>query len=197
MKGVKPIGMDKAKAKEAWKEYCAGLKGKKGAWLKEYWAAKYAYFNLKEGKKILDVFEAFKKAGLNNLGYPRLAIAPISQRRVWFKNNRDGSGEFLNKSSWNASYAQENYVKLPIGTFAFPQVEFKALQLDAAVPLIPPKFLPKNLVGYFVLWEIERWATWREPPRDPLLLKRISNNLFVVIAYWNLTALERAIMRGR
>ena len=32
--------------------------------------------------------------------------------------------------------------------------------------------------------------------RDPYLLRRINENLFVVLASWDLTELERAVMEG-
>ena len=36
-----------------------------------------------------------------------------------------------------------------------------------------------------------------EVPRDPMLLKKLTPNLYGVLATWNLTELERAIIRGR
>lgn len=44
-------------------------------------------------------------------------------------------------------------------------------------------------------WEVEKWKP--VPPRDPILVKRLTPNLFGVLATWNLTELERAIIRGR
>jgi hypothetical protein len=66
----------------------------------------------------------------------------------------------------------------------------------ANVPIIPAKHLPKNkLDKYFILWEVKKWGRIAEPKRDPLLLKRLTKNLFVVIASWNLTELESKILR--
>jgi len=43
--------------------------------------------------------------------------------------------------------------------------------------------------------EVEKWKPL--PPKDPILLKRLTPNLFGVLATWDLTNLERAIIRGR
>jgi hypothetical protein len=199
MKGVVLLEMDKQKAKEAWKEYCAGIKGKKGGFLKEYYAMKYAYFALKEGRKIIDVYQAFEKAGLNEYGQPRLAIAPASFKSVHFAGHEDGHGSF-SKGGWNYPTNSNSYVYLPEHTFRFPKDQnkrFETIQLTAKVPIVPIKFLPAKLDGYFILWEVGKYDKWNVVPKDPFLLKRISPNLFVVVAYWDLSPLERALVAGR
>src|SRR5438046_3023240 len=41
-------------------------------------------------------------------------------------------------------------------------------------------------------------VTWQEmPPEDPALLKHIGGDLYAVVAVWNLTELERAVLSGR
>jgi hypothetical protein len=35
------------------------------------------------------------------------------------------------------------------------------------------------------------------PPEDPALLKHIGGDLYAVLAVWNLTELERAVLSGR
>jgi hypothetical protein len=70
------------------------------------------------------------------------------------------------------------------------------MKLEAPVPLVPAKFLPKNLTDdYYTLWEVDVWK--RVAPTDPYLLKRITNNIFVVLAGWDLTPLEKSVMEGR
>jgi hypothetical protein len=47
---------------------------------------------------------------------------------------------------------------------------------------------------YHVLWD----AVWTpEPPIDPLLLKHCGGSLYAIVAAWDLTPLEQAVMRGR
>jgi hypothetical protein len=62
------------------------------------------------------------------------------------------------------------------------------------VPPIPPRFRPEALDDYFTLFEAE-WQPM--PPVDPILLKRIGQTMFVIVAQWNLTAVERAVLEGR
>lgn len=48
---------------------------------------------------------------------------------------------------------------------------------------------------YHILWEAE-WSPI--PPRDPMLLRRIGKaDLWVVVAHWDLTEVERAALSTR
>jgi hypothetical protein len=64
------------------------------------------------------------------------------------------------------------------------------------VPPVPLSLKPKRgLASYFILWE----ANWQpEPARDPYLLRRIGRaDLWVVLAHWELTEVERAALSTR
>lgn len=51
------------------------------------------------------------------------------------------------------------------------------------------------MAKYHILWEAE-WAPI--PPRDPMLLRRIGEaDLWVVVAHWDLTEVERAALATR
>jgi hypothetical protein len=65
------------------------------------------------------------------------------------------------------------------------------------VPIIPPRLRPKRyrLHRYHLLWEVESWTP--EPPHDPALLKHVRGDLWAVVATWDLTELERAVLRSR
>ena len=92
------------------------------------------------------------------------------------------------------------------GTFAFPITSFP---LDwrgkerngqshhvAQVPIIPLHLRPKRgIENYHVLWEAE----WRPiPARDPYLLRRIGKaDLWLVVAQWDLTEVEKAALSTR
>lgn len=64
------------------------------------------------------------------------------------------------------------------------------------MPLIPVHLRPRHaLDNYHVLWEAE-WS--RVVPRDPYLLRRIGNaDLWLVLAAWDLTEVERAALATR
>lgn len=45
-----------------------------------------------------------------------------------------------------------------------------------------------------ILWEAEWQAV---PPKDPALLRHLGGDLYAVVAVWDLTELERAVLGGR
>lgn len=66
----------------------------------------------------------------------------------------------------------------------------------ALLPLIPLHLRPTaSLSNYHILWE----ADWRRVPADPLLLRRLTSDddLWLVLAAWELTAVERAVLERR
>lgn len=65
------------------------------------------------------------------------------------------------------------------------------------VPLIPPRHRPRRrrLHLFHILWEVERWDP--TPPVDPALLRHIRGDLWSVVATWDLTPLERAVLSAR
>lgn len=65
------------------------------------------------------------------------------------------------------------------------------------VPTIPPDVRPRRnrLHGFHVLWEVEQWDP--TPPVDPALLRHIRGELWSVVATWDLTPLERAVLAAR
>jgi hypothetical protein len=75
----------------------------------------------------------------------------------------------------------------------------------ALVPMIPAAVrltLPTGTTDRdsFILWEVEEWADRRigsRADRDPYLLRHLGGDLWAVLAEWDLTELERAVMAGR
>lgn len=65
------------------------------------------------------------------------------------------------------------------------------------VPIVPPKVRPRprRLAHCHLLWEVESWAM--VPPKDPALLKHIRGDLWLVLATWDLTDLERYVLGER
>lgn len=193
MKGVKPIIMPRKVAREKWKEYIEASKVHGDKYLKEL---KGLYYHLKEDRKVIDIFEAFKFTGLNEKNEPRLAIAKADCKIVTFIKGNNKRGYF------NGNFSKDN-IWLPENTFnlEFPKVEnnrwnFVNERIRTKVPIVPANKFPKKgkLSDYYILWEVDYWENI---PKDPFLLKKISNNLFVIISSWNLTKLERALINGR
>lgn len=167
---VATITMPKDKALAAYREYREHLKTKQDEGIM------LGYKQLGKGRALINPREAIAKAGFDELGRPRLAIARATaavQRWYSFVSN----GHFELEPRW---------------TFQVAAITNKWNTYTAQVPLIPPRLRPgeTQLRNYWILWE----ADWKEAPRDPMLLKKLTGDLYVVLATWELTDLERAAM---
>ena len=201
MKGVKEFDIPKDKAEKAWKEHLALLKTKSDEGIK---ILKEAYYHAKEGRKIIDLYQAMQDAGLNKEGWPNLAICRADGPECCFVRRRNGAGLFHNDdlARWNIDTNNQS-VRLPAGTFMdLPAKDYfsSSDMRYALLPTIPAEHYPKGqLERYYLLWEVETWYERSQqpvPPIDPFLLKRLSPNLFAVLAEWDLTPLERAVIKG-
>lgn len=196
----------KMQAVEKWREYVAAEKMYRKP---EFTDLKKVYNQIKCGRKIIDIFKIIQKGGChNNNSHPKLAIAKASVKQVWCKYYPDGSVKFINRTnSWGASPDALRMEDVDLKS-CLPEFDKKIIpanpqgwrpdhfQLMAPVPIIPPQYLPKKLTDdYYILWEVDEWKL--VPPTDPWLLKRITKTLFVVLAGWDLTPLEKAVMHGR
>lgn len=198
MESVKPITMSRRLARKKWKEYVEASKIHGEKYFKDL---KGLYYHLKEERKIIDIFEAFKFAGLNEKHEPKLAIALANAKTVEFEKKRNGSGLF--NTDKYGDYKHE--VFLPEKTFPdwikaekknTYDNDFVNQKIKTKVPIIPADKISnyKHLNELYILWEVD---DWQNVPIDPFLLKRINNNLFVILSSWNLTKLERALVGGR
>jgi hypothetical protein len=201
LKEIHKIKMPKEQAKEEWKKYCEVLKKRKEKFLK---IMKDAHFQMKEGRELIDIYKVMKQTGLNENNQPRLAIARADLKQVYFIKQDEGTGFFsAERSRWNG---QKDDVILPQNTFKTHwkrkegesesswNIEHK--ELRTKVPIIPIEILPEGaLSNYYVLWETNEWEELPET-KDPLLLKRISENLFAILGSWDLTELEQSIISG-
>lgn len=209
--------MSEDEAKELYQDYAEQIK-KRGddaeKYLKEL---KQTYFHLSQGRKIIDIFEVFKSSSLRENGDPLLGIARADWKKVFLHKERMGAATFSeSESQWASDYQNVSCVALPGSTFKDwkmrdvaedanewqkrnPEIQRAILQVK--VPKVPAHILPNgSLENYYILFEVEE-GTWSEKPvppiaADPYLLKRINANTFVVLAEWDVTPVEQAIMRG-
>jgi hypothetical protein len=194
---IEKVSMQKEKAKKYWREYCKLLKTREKDYIREIKELKACYYQLSKGRPIINIVDAFKSAGVNEVGYPRLAFSPAKLRKIYFHqsiwNSKVGSGSF--SDSPPRSWDYKIILSLPEGTFPRKDIP-QDIDLEAPVPVIPPKFLPRSLRNCYILWEVESWEKTK-PKKDPILLKKISGNLYAIMCGWHLTKLEELIMRGR
>lgn len=200
LKEISTMKMPKAQAKEEWKKYCEVLKTRKEKFLK---IMKDAHYQMKEGRELLDIYKVMKETGLNENGEPRLAIARADLKEVYFEKRDTGTGAYGTELHWNGVKRDKDQIELPQKTFDIHwkregnstwQIDKKVLK--TRVPIIPIEILPDgNLKNFYILWESNEWEDVPET-KDPILLKRISENLFAILGCWDLTELEQSIIRG-
>lgn len=131
---------------------------------------------------------------------PRIAIVRADAQNVWCSGiRRDGSVRFV--ADDHASRRRRDGITVPAGCFDIEteelgnNVETKSgLPVRALVPTVPPPFRPPHRLGnYHILFEAE-WEA--RAPIDPALLKHLGGDLYAVLAVWDLTPLERAVLSG-
>lgn len=194
---LQPMTMEKEAAEAAFKEYRGAFMADRnridGELMRGYKA-------LREGKQLIRLSEAISKGGADDEGRPRLAIARADERVGTYWRQRDGSVRFSNGAG---TRARGRSFAFPAGTlpeFApYPTPFESGSGLQALVPLVPPRFRPPRagaLSGYHVLWEAV-WQRAPRAPRDPALLKHLGGDLWAVLAVWDLTDLERAVLEMR
>jgi hypothetical protein len=162
-----------------------------------------AYQLLAQGRLVIKALESIKLAGLNAQGLPKLAIAPADAKQVECRVAANGSVT-LDARVWR-SYrsmdsqnliAQRAYFNFPASTFPAAQAQWGTRQARAIVPVVPIVHRPqRGLANYHVLFEAE-WT--KAVPVDPMLLRRIGKaDLWAVLAMWDLTEVERAVLSTR
>lgn len=157
-----------------------------------------------QGRVVVKALEAVAKAGVYvggaNGGLPRLAIARADTPECFAALRTDGSALFSCRGGWDMHKAAFGLkFDFPAGTFP-PRAQKRGGgwdgDLKAQVPPVPLHLRPKRgLANYHILWEAE-WT--RVPPVDPLLLRRIGkSDMWLVLAAWDLTEVERNVLAAR
>ncbi len=179
---VQPMNVKPEVAAEALRQY----KAHRGVYDKRDWEIERIYQQIAKGKKVISVFDAIRSGGVDELGRPRLAIMradqPFVRCRAWSSQNVI----FQNPGS---SRAREWYFDIP-----WPgRVKTAGREVQALLPRIPPQYRPSGLLpNYHLLWE----ANWVDVPADPMLLKRIGQDAWIVLAAWDLTDVELSVLRA-
>ena len=147
------------------------------------------YRAISKGKLVISARQAIVGAGFDMQGRPRLAICKAHAESCIFR--REGHGEATfgifnpGDNSWQKGTGR---IRIP-----WPQLPYGGSGARALLPRIPPQYRPTRgrLALYHILWE----ADWQDLPKDPMLLKRIGNDAWVVVAAWDLTDVELSVLR--
>jgi hypothetical protein len=203
---VDKIVIPAEQAKEEWHKYVDLLKTRTDKHLK---IMKEAMYYAKNGKELIDIYEVMKKAGLSSTCEPRLAIARADLHEIYFEKRDEGAGTFGKQARYSETQVEweRTMIELPSRTFEIhwsrplaadgrERWEIANKIIKTKVPIIPAELMPEgDLENYYVLWEVKEWQQLPQT-KDPFLLKRISENLFVILGTWELTELERAVIDG-
>jgi hypothetical protein len=185
MMEVSTMKMERAEARELYEKYQASVSF--GTDIDREIARTYRL--LGQGEVIIRAIDSIKMAGLGADGHPLLALTRADARRCVWRGYADGSGRFVADGRWRGA---RNTVSVPVDFF--PRATSR-WDCEAIVPIVPAHLRPKHsLANYDILWE----ADWRDVPKDPLLLRRLGKgDLWLVLAAWDLTEVERAALQAR
>lgn len=192
------ITMPRREAEEKLRAYRRALHRRADA---EYSAAAKGYAALANGRALLNLEDVVANAPVDAVGRPRLAVCRADRRQVRLHWERGSSRALFTadtKGWWRDGRWPLLETRCPMGR---PCPGTSALTGFALVPMVPADHRPSGpLRNFHVLWEVEAWADrpfGAQPDRDPYLLQHLEGALYIVVAAWDLTDLERAIMAGR
>jgi hypothetical protein len=150
------------------------------------------YRRIAQGKTVIRALESIRNAGINADGLPRLAIARADQLFCYL-HVRTPTVCFSNEKSWWPGSRQSRSKCI---TLQWPECPpLTKYTMESAVPLVPVHLRPKRgIQNYHVLYEAE-WT--KRYPIDPYLLRRFGADAWLVVAAWDLTEVERAVMSQR
>ena len=203
---VEQLAIPKKKAQEEYEAYKQELRFAKTQFNKDMLSI---YAHMKHGGKMIDLYEGMKIAGLNKDGDPKLAITNANSPKVRFTKEyrwQNGvvvaDGGIFRPLGYSYRTRENHKIVIPKGFFPDWEKDAKGSiirqEIETITPVVPAKILnplrSHKLENYHILWEVE---DWRLIPKDPMLLKRITPNMFCVLATWDLTPLERAVIKGR
>lgn len=207
------IEMPQTDAREAFLEYRRAVRDRHDA---EDEQIMRGYRELARGRQLISMPETIRAGGFEarrvggrgrmpgTVFLPRLALCRADAR--WCHTDgidsdgavrfaADAEARFTDRRAWR------KHRFMPDGTFDPEQVSPEDGHnrawgdWRAMVPKVPPALRPTTAMRSFhILWEAE-WS--RVPPTDPALLKHIGGDLYAVLAIWDLTELERAVLGGR
>ena len=206
------ITMDRERAETLFKEYRA--LGDRAT--DEDKAIMQGYKQIAKGHTLINVVDAIAAGGFDERGLPRLAFSRADQD--YMRVERDSLWSWSDEtnqreSQWGLGdlhfYPDERFRYDYIAASLRLEIEASRLQTAeplrdprsghwrAMVPIIPAGLRPKHkLSGYHLLWEAE-WEIAPRPPGDPALLKQLGGELYIVLAIWDLTEIERMILGQR
>lgn len=199
------IEMPVQEARKKFLEYREAVKGRH---YEEDQAIMQGYRALAQGRRLLRMSETIEAAGFDGRGLPKLGLAKADGK--W--DDPRPANVFVRIERLNGQQRRITYSPEPIGNMAHnagikagvtrfvvpcpSDVPTPSVwdRWQAIVPLVPPSLRPRSLAPYFVLFEATWFINSRQIKGDPALVKHLGGDLWVVVATWDLTPLERAVL---
>ena len=158
------------------------------------------YRAAKRGLRVISMTATIAAGGWFDNGLPRIAVVRADATKCYVHRGwSDNPGLVFTDSPAadnRGALVGSHSVRVPLTDM--PELSRREWRRALTiVPVIPPRFRPKRsrLHRHHVLWEVESWTP--EPPKDPALLRHIRGDLWSVLAVWDLTDLERAVLGQR
>jgi hypothetical protein len=191
---VPTIEMPREAAIAAYREYRQAVRDNDNP---EDRACMLGYRALAKGQAVIDLHLALRDAGLDDSHRPKLAIARADWSHVYWTASWNGGRNGFAATRQRAFHVATNASRgsvlgIPAGIFS--REISKSKMGCTVVPAIPPRLRPNaSLSRYHVLFE----GAWQDVAHDPLLLRHLGGVMFAVLAVWDLTPVERAVLRRR
>jgi hypothetical protein len=164
-----------------------------------------AYQLIAQGRMIIRAIQSVASAGQHEDGTPKLALARADAKEVRVSIRPDGGAVMTTRAVFRQPRRRgisDQRFEWPDGTFPRKLTQPNhwggtRREYEAPLPLVPVDLRPKRgLENYHVLWEVDQWRP--TPPLDPMLLRRVGkSDLWTVVAAWDLSPVERAVMATR
>jgi hypothetical protein len=203
---IPTIEVKKEDAEREYKEYSELVKQREEEHLE---ILKKCNWHLKEGRKLLNIFDVIKQGGVDILNKePKLGIGRADWTNLIFSKYRFKTGIFADEKC-SGTWSKKEFIQLPPNYFDEEWAQrdkehswFDPIRqyIKTSIPIIPAILTPNaELSNYYILFEIFSWDEMidrRRVGNDPILLKRLSENMFVILASWEVSPLEQAVLEG-
>lgn len=168
------------------------------------------YAALAKGTPLLNLDDVFRDVALDEKSRPKLAIARADQKQVYFEWRNNDQRALFDTACLHRNNVRHRSYRIAVNmnrrhgrtqTTSRGETYGVAVTGYALIPLVPADVRPQFglLKDLFILWEVDQWADEKigaRPPHDPMLLKHLGGALYAVLAQWDLTELERAVLGG-